>query len=1074
MTSTPPLSPSRPPWVARTASRRRRLRPTRGFSNSPTTTTNASNRRDRARPSTTTATATVTVHLPLRPRKVRWIDRRCGVGVRVSVAGDVARDFAPTFVGVAPEAISRVQVHVPPPVAILGRRRAGTPRGRFRAETLAVSVALALARATFTCPPPRGERRIHHRKQRARASRTDGVVARRRSSGFTRSDAEETPHRRVVAAAVAVSLGGARAPRRTSFAARTRADATRRDARAVPVETRAFRFRFGFGGRFESRVLARAGPIRVWRAVRVTRTRASSVPIRVWRAVRVTRTRASSVPIRVWRAVRVTRTRPRRRSQCRRRTRRLRPRRFASRAHRRVRERRRDESRDESRGGSHAGPARAGVVARGFPRRYPASGTRPGTRARGDDSRARVGGSRRRPSKRARVRVRVRFESGSGSGSSFFGTSPARPVPTSSPSRRVSFAPAPAPAPAYAFSSPPTRAIRAAARLERDGDLDDFGSTFTPPRTPDSAAPAASAAGSAAKAAAAAARRRSAFAAAVTRDATSPPSPRASTSPRSDAPNSPSRRRSRDPPVAGSGPKTTLETTEFVSLLEEDAATARAARELRDISAALGEPIDEGGPATRRANWRRRRVARRPPRARVAADEARRRRRDAAHARKAEYRDAARGFDPGARRRRRLPSFVRSRAWRRRASRLAAESARRNGSRRDARDDARNVWWNSASFVGATWRRRGWARASWRRRARRRRRGERALCVSPRGAKTPSARVDPIARRDWTPIGDDARRFERGPHTRARFDSANVRWWSANVEHVATRSSRGEPSRRRRRFATNDSLDAAFARGEPRRSSRRNARASPTTPSERVAANASRGRSTRGRRLRVGAPRSRATRFASWRRRFAFDARCRRGDDAAPRGALAAWRDAVRDAHVTALGHWAYRTASRAIRGWWATAASGRRVRARRRTADAFSRVVAHQNAIAAAVAAGVSRDAFVQRGTLTPEPLRRRGLDRRGARSGHRPGHRRDETDPGTDPGTGTSRFRSSSSSSSSSGSGALARRARELARAADRAVAFVREDPTTPRKTAERVGASAFMRKPAEGAMSARGLVR
>ena len=45
------------------------------------------------------------------------------------------------------------------------------------------------------------------------------------------------------------------------------------------------------------------------------------------------------------------------------------------------------------------------------------------------------------------------------------------------------------------------------------------------------------------------------------------------------------------------------------------------------------------------------------------------------------------------------------------------------------------------------------------------------------------------------------------------------------------------------------------------------------------------------------------------------------------------------------------------------------------------------------------------------------------------------------------------------------MARRARELARAADRAVAFVREDPTTPRKTAERVGASAFMRKPAEG---------
>jgi hypothetical protein len=44
------------------------------------------------------------------------------------------------------------------------------------------------------------------------------------------------------------------------------------------------------------------------------------------------------------------------------------------------------------------------------------------------------------------------------------------------------------------------------------------------------------------------------------------------------------------------------------------------------------------------------------------------------------------------------------------------------------------------------------------------------------------------------------------------------------------------------------------------------------------------------------------------------------------------------------------------------------------------------------------------------------------------------------------------------------LARRARELARAADRAVAFVREDPTTPRKTAERVGASAFMRKRAE----------
>lgn len=45
------------------------------------------------------------------------------------------------------------------------------------------------------------------------------------------------------------------------------------------------------------------------------------------------------------------------------------------------------------------------------------------------------------------------------------------------------------------------------------------------------------------------------------------------------------------------------------------------------------------------------------------------------------------------------------------------------------------------------------------------------------------------------------------------------------------------------------------------------------------------------------------------------------------------------------------------------------------------------------------------------------------------------------------------------------MARRARELARAADRAVAFVREDPTTPRKTAERVGASAFMRRPAEG---------
>ena len=71
------------------------------------------------------------------------------------------------------------------------------------------------------------------------------------------------------------------------------------------------------------------------------------------------------------------------------------------------------------------------------------------------------------------------------------------------------------------------------------------------------------------------------------------------------------------------------------------------------------------------------------------------------------------------------------------------------------------------------------------------------------------------------------------------------------------------------------------------------------------------------------------------------------------RRALASWRDAVppRARRRRALGHWAYRGDPRAARVV-GDGARNLRARARRRTADAFARVVAHQRAIASAVAA--------------------------------------------------------------------------------------------------------------------------
>ena len=659
--------------------------------------------------------------------------------------------------------------------------------------------------------------------------------------------------------------------------------------------------------------------------------------------------------------------------------------------------------------------------------------------------------------------------SGSGSvfdsGSSFSDASPARSVPTSSPSRRVSFAPAPASMWASAFASPPTRAIRAAARLAGRGDLDDFDSTITPPGTPDSAASAAAAAGSAAKAAAAAARRRSAFAAAVTRGATSPPSPRAE--------YLAARRRAEllraaveaaAPPPAGSSGNTARVASPS-SLLEEDAATARAARELRRISAALGEPIDEG--ASRDAARTLATAARRAEAVaarRVAADEARRRRRDAAHARKAEYRDV----------RARLRSWrasaskmavVRSlaRAWRRRAKRRAAESARKERlatriARRRAIRLARRcvVRWRDAAAASA---------------------GARVMAETRAFAATRRTCARCLA--SWCERVDAARLRRRVVDGRRR---ATFRAWAALARAIRFRERAGTLAARRvaRRVLVAWRVVMTVSSFRDARRARRCVRgwrfaAASSRWSRRRVYDAIRAR----RRERIARSFNAWASFPRWRPAFTRDAlrelaaevRLRRAlvtrrRRRVARRALASWRDAVRDAHVAALGHWAYRAASRAIREWWATAAANGRARARRRTADAFARVVAHQRAIASAVAAGVSRDAFVERGTLTPEPLRRESKKKkRGTGGGNGGGtgggkgnrqkgtHRGEETHPDPDlPDRSLLSFLSSSG---------LARRARKLGRAADRAVAFVRADPTTPRQTAERVGASAFMRR-------------
>ena len=673
--------------------------------------------------------------------------------------------------------------------------------------------------------------------------------------------------------------------------------------------------------------------------------------------------------------------------------------------------------------------------------------------------------------------------SGSGSvfdsGSSLSDASPARSVPTSSPSRRVSFAPASVSVSASAFASPPTRAIRAAARLAGRGDLDDFDSTITPPGTPDSAASAAAAAGSAAKAAAAAARRRSAFAAAVTRDAMSPPSPRAE--------YLAARRRAEllhaaveaaAPPPAGSSPvrRNTTRAPSPSSLLEEDAATARAARELRRISAALGEPIDEG--ASRDAARKLATAARRAEAAaarRVAADEARRRRRDAAHARKAEYRDV----------RARLRSWrasaskialVRSlaRAWRRRAKSRAAESARKE---RLATRIARRREYRLVERCVIRWRDAAAASA-----------GARVMAETRAFAATRRTCARCLAA--WCERVDAARLRRRVVDGRRR---AVFRAWAALLRAIRFRERAGTLAARRvaRRVLVAWRVVMTVSSFRDARRARRYVRgwrfaAASSRSSRRRVYDAIRAR----RRERIARSFNAWASFPRWRPAFTRDAlrelaaevRLRRAlvtrrRRRVARRALASWRDAVRDAHVAALGHWAYRAASRAIREWWATAAANGRARARRRTADAFARVVAHQRAIASAVAAGVSRDAFVERGTLTPEPLRRewkkkkRGTgggkgggtgggkgNQRGDQRGDRGTHRGTGTYPDPDPNPDPNPDRSLPSFPSSSG---LARRARKLGRAADRAVAFVREDPTTPRKTAERVGASAFMRR-------------
>ena len=142
---------------------------------------------------------------------------------------------------------------------------------------------------------------------------------------------------------------------------------------------------------------------------------------------------------------------------------------------------------------------------------------------------------------------------------------------------------------------------------------------------------------------------------------------------------------------------------------------------------------------------------------------------------------------------------------------------------------------------------------------------------------------------------------------------------------------------------------------------------------------------------------------------------------------------------------------------------NGRRVRARRR-ASARDRLRRRRRRVARRLRR--TRDAHARTTTTRIEEKKMRGT---GGGSGGGPGggkgnrqkgtHRGEEThlDSDSDPDPDLP-DRSLLSFLSSSG---LARRARNIGRAADRAVAFVREDPTTPRKTAERVGASAFMRR-------------
>ena len=310
-----------------------------------------------------------------------------------------------------------------------------------------------------------------------------------------------------------------------------------------------------------------------------------------------------------------------------------------------------------------------------------------------------------------------------------------------------------------------------------------------------------------------------------------------------------------------------------------------------------------------------------------------------------------------------------ARAWRRRAKRRAAESARKERlatriARRRAIRLARRcvVRWRDAAAASA---------------------GARVMAETRAHAATRRTCARCLA--SWCERVDAARLRRRVVDGRRR---ATFRAWAALARAIRFRERAGTLAARRvaRRVLVAWRVVMTVSSFRDARRARRCVRgwrfaAASSRSSRRRVYDAIRAR----RRERIARSFNAWASFPRWRPAFTRDAlrelaaevRLRRAlvtrrRRRVARRALASWRDAVRDAHVAALGHWAYRAASRAIREWWATAAANGRARARRRTADAFARVVAHQRAIASAVAAGVSRDAFVERGTLTPEPLRR------------------------------------------------------------------------------------------------------